>query len=119
MEISFEPDDVQLEHIIRLLGNLTKSKGIVFFLPAQKFKNSKSNDCEKTDKVSYFYKKNHLNKRVNSLLYYPWNKAEMKKVENAIGRNQNYWKSQGVSKVTGKFIFRLNSGIFRVFQLSE
>ena len=55
MEISFEPDDVQLEHIIRLLGNLTKSKGIVFFLPAQKFKNSKSNDCEKTDKVSYFY----------------------------------------------------------------
>merc|ERR1712131_49001 len=78
MEISFEPDDVQLEHIIRLLGNLTKSK------------------------VSYFYRKNHLNKRVNSLLYYPWNKAEMKKVENAIGRNQNYWKQQGVSKVTAK-----------------
>ena len=33
MEISFEPDDVQLEHIIRLLGNLTKSKGIVFLIP--------------------------------------------------------------------------------------
>ena len=30
MEISFEPEDVQLEHIIRLLGNLTKSKGTVF-----------------------------------------------------------------------------------------
>ena len=38
------------------------------------------------------------------MLYYPWNKAEMKKVENAIGRNQNYWKQQGVSKVTGKLI---------------
>jgi len=78
MEISFEPEDVQMEHIIRLLGNLTKSK------------------------VSYFYKKNHLNKRVNSLLYYPWNKTEMKKVENAIGRNPNYWKSHGVTKVTAK-----------------
>ena len=31
MEISFEPEDVQLEHIIRLLGNLTKSKGTVFY----------------------------------------------------------------------------------------
>ena len=29
MEISFEPEDVQIEHIIRLLGNLTKSKGTV------------------------------------------------------------------------------------------
>ena len=38
------------------------------------------------------------------MLYYPWNKAEMKKVENAIGRNQNYWKQQGVSKVTGKLV---------------
>ena len=58
----------------------------------------------KTESVSYFYKKNHLNKRVNSMLYYPWNKAEMKKVENAIGRNPNYWKQHGVSKVTGMFI---------------
>ena len=32
MEISFEPEDVQLEHIIRLLGNLTKSKGTVSHL---------------------------------------------------------------------------------------
>ena len=38
------------------------------------------------------------------MLYYPWNKAEMKKVENAIGRNPNYWKQHGVSKVTGMFI---------------
>ena len=40
------------------------------------------------------------------MLYYPWNKAEMKKVENAIGRNQNYWKQQGVSKVTGKSLVK-------------
>ena len=32
MEISFEPEDVQIEHIIRLLGNLTKSKGTVLNL---------------------------------------------------------------------------------------
>ena len=43
------------------------------------------------------------------MLYYPWNKAEMKKVENAIGRNQNYWKQQGVSKVTGKLISWLSN----------
>ena len=44
------------------------------------------------------------------MLYYPWNKAEMKKVENAIGRNQNYWKQQGVSKVTGKNFLKIYSG---------
>ena len=112
MEISFEPEDVQIEHIIRLLGNLTKSKGTVLHLQSLRVESLARQILEtdkmvpwETEKVSYFYKKNHLNKRVNSMLYYPWNKAEMKKVENAIGRNQNYWKQQGVSKVTGKFIF--------------
>ena len=50
MEISFEPEDVQIEHIIRLLGNLTKSKGTVLHLQSLRVE-SLARQILETDKM--------------------------------------------------------------------
>ena len=53
-------------------------------------------------KVDYYYKKDHLNKRLNSLLFYPKTRNQLEIVLNKINSQKHKWAKDGISYIRGE-----------------